>query len=46
VRIAFTCALNPNNAEFAAYLEKHGDGVHDVAFRVEDCKQTYELAVS
>lgn len=46
VLLAFTCALNPGNAEFAKYLETHGDGVHDIAFTVEDCRKTYELAVS
>jgi 4-hydroxyphenylpyruvate dioxygenase len=44
--LAFTCALNPGNTEFNKYLETHGDGVHDVAFTVEDCRKTYELAVS
>jgi 4-hydroxyphenylpyruvate dioxygenase-like putative hemolysin len=34
--LAFTCALNPGNTEFGKFLEKHGDGVHDVAFSVED----------
>eukprot|EP00331_Platyophrya_macrostoma_P031434 CAMPEP_0176448880 /NCGR_PEP_ID=MMETSP0127-20121128/26096_1 /TAXON_ID=938130 /ORGANISM="Platyophrya macrostoma, Strain WH" /LENGTH=387 /DNA_ID=CAMNT_0017836013 /DNA_START=26 /DNA_END=1189 /DNA_ORIENTATION=+ len=28
------------------HLLKHGDGVKDVAFEVEDCKKTYEVAVS
>lgn len=27
-------------------METHGDGVHDVAFLVENCRQTYEYAVS
>lgn len=46
VLLAFVCALNPGNVEFAKYLETHGDGVHDIAFTVEDCRKTYELAVS
>ena len=37
VLLAFTCALNPGNVEFGRYLELHGDGVHDIAFTVEDC---------
>lgn len=28
------------------HLTKHGDGVKDVGFEVEDCKKTYEVAVS
>lgn len=28
------------------HISKHGDGVKDVAFRVEDCRQVYEEAVS
>jgi len=38
--------LNPGNTEFAKYLEIHGDGVHDIAFEVEDARSMYELAVS
>ena len=44
--LAFTCALNPGNVEFGKYLEVHGDGVHDIAFKVEDVRKTYEIAVS
>ncbi|XP_062854259.1 4-hydroxyphenylpyruvate dioxygenase [Trichomycterus rosablanca] len=33
----FSSALNPNNKEMGAHLVKHGDGVKDVAFTVEDC---------
>lgn len=29
--------LNPGNEEMGAHLIKHGDGVKDVAFQVEDC---------
>ena len=28
------------------HLVKHGDGVKDVAFEVEDCKKAYDVAVS
>ena len=28
------------------HLLKHGDGVKDVGFEVEDCKKTYDVAVS
>lgn len=37
--------LNPGNAEFAQELEKHGDGVKDVAFLVDDARGIYEKAV-
>ncbi|XP_015273170.1 PREDICTED: 4-hydroxyphenylpyruvate dioxygenase [Gekko japonicus] len=30
-------ALNPGNQEMGEHLVKHGDGVRDVAFEVEDC---------
>ncbi|XP_074869057.1 4-hydroxyphenylpyruvate dioxygenase isoform X2 [Carettochelys insculpta] len=30
-------ALNPGNKEMGEHLVKHGDGVKDVAFEVEDC---------
>lgn len=37
--------LNPGNTAFAAELEKHGDGVKDVAFLVDDAAGIYEKAV-
>ncbi|XP_051966189.1 4-hydroxyphenylpyruvate dioxygenase [Xyrauchen texanus] len=33
----FESALNPGNEEMGEHLVKHGDGVKDVAFQVEDC---------
>ncbi|KAG7332051.1 hypothetical protein KOW79_003885 [Hemibagrus wyckioides] len=33
----FSSALNPGNKEMGEHLVKHGDGVKDVAFTVEDC---------
>lgn len=42
---AFTSPLNPGNEEFAKELEKHGDGVKDVAFRVDDATRVYTKAV-
>ncbi|XP_038618323.1 4-hydroxyphenylpyruvate dioxygenase [Tachyglossus aculeatus] len=33
----FSSALNPGNKEMGEHLVKHGDGVKDVAFQVEDC---------
>jgi len=46
VTYSFVSPLNPGNVEFAKELEKHGDGVKDVAFLVEDVKAIYEKAVS
>lgn len=42
----FTSALNPDNAEFTAHLGKHGDGVRDVAFTVDDATGIYNYAVA
>jgi len=42
----FVSPLNPGNSEFGKELEKHGDGVKDVAFLVEDARALYEKAVS
>uniref|UniRef100_A0A8C9UCY8 4-hydroxyphenylpyruvate dioxygenase n=1 Tax=Serinus canaria TaxID=9135 RepID=A0A8C9UCY8_SERCA len=33
----FSSALNPGNEEMGEHLVKHGDGVKDIAFEVEDC---------
>ncbi|KAI7813180.1 4-hydroxyphenylpyruvate dioxygenase [Triplophysa rosa] len=33
----FASALNPGNEEMGEHLVKHGDGVKDIAFQVEDC---------
>lgn len=33
----FESALNPGNEEIGEHLIKHGDGVKDIAFQVEDC---------
>ena len=43
---AFTSPLNPGDAEFGAHHEKHGDGVHDVAFQVDDARKIYENAIA
>ncbi|XP_049896211.1 4-hydroxyphenylpyruvate dioxygenase [Epinephelus moara] len=34
---AFESALNPGNEEMGQHMIKHGDGVKDIAFHVEDC---------
>ncbi|XP_035521910.1 4-hydroxyphenylpyruvate dioxygenase [Morone saxatilis] len=37
VIFAFESPLNPGNEEMGQHLVKHGDGVKDIAFQVEDC---------
>uniref|UniRef100_A0A9J7XTT2 4-hydroxyphenylpyruvate dioxygenase n=1 Tax=Cyprinus carpio carpio TaxID=630221 RepID=A0A9J7XTT2_CYPCA len=39
----FTSALNPGNKEMGDHLVKHGDGVKDVAFTVENCDFLVEV---
>jgi 4-hydroxyphenylpyruvate dioxygenase len=41
----FTSALNPDMAEISEHLAKHGDGVRDVAFTVDDATGIYNKAV-
>lgn len=43
---AFTSPLNPDMPEFSAHHAKHGDGVRDVAFTVDDATGIYNKAVS
>lgn len=47
--LVFVTPLN-NKSEFSkehsAHVEKHGDAVKDIAFTVEDCTHTYNVAVS
>ncbi len=38
--------MNPGNEEFAKELERHGDGIKDVAFHVDDAAGIYNKAVS
>jgi 4-hydroxyphenylpyruvate dioxygenase len=38
-------ALTPDH-EIAAFVKKHGEGVKDVALRVEDCEKAFREAVS
>jgi 4-hydroxyphenylpyruvate dioxygenase len=42
---AFTSPLNPDESEFSAHHAKHGDGVRDVAFTVDDAAGIYNKAV-
>ncbi len=49
VVIAFCSPLNIEtefSKEHSAHLTKHGDGVREVCFRVEDCEKTFNTAVS
>ncbi len=45
VVFAFTSPLNPGNEEFGAEIIRHGDGVKDVAFTVDDAAGIYNKAV-
>lgn len=40
----FQSPLNPGNREMGEHLIKHGDGVKDVAFQVEDCEFLFQKA--
>lgn len=37
--------LNPGDKEMTEHLDKHGDGVKDVAFTVDDSAGIYKKAV-
>ncbi|MBN3304254.1 4-hydroxyphenylpyruvate dioxygenase [Amia ocellicauda] len=37
IMYVFSSPLNPGNEEMGEHLMKHGDGVKDIAFTVEDC---------
>ena len=43
---ALQSPLNPGSTEFGAHMEKHGDGVRDIVFQVEDARKVFEHAVS
>ncbi|XP_068937546.1 4-hydroxyphenylpyruvate dioxygenase [Petaurus breviceps papuanus] len=40
----FSSALNPGNQEMGDHLVKHGDGVKDISFEVEDCDYIVQKA--
>ena len=44
VRLIFTGALGPDSP-IAGHVKMHGDGVHDVAFRVPDAEEAYRVAL-
>ncbi|KAJ3245536.1 hypothetical protein HDU77_009425 [Chytriomyces hyalinus] len=41
----FQSPLNPGNKAFDDFASKHGDGVKDVAFTVDDCRGIWKKAV-
>jgi 4-hydroxyphenylpyruvate dioxygenase len=41
----FQSPLNPDDKELGPHIIKHGDGVKDVAFNVEDCRAIFKRAV-
>jgi len=45
VKFVFQSALQPGNAEMGAHMQQHGDGVRDVAFRVNDCRKVFDECV-
>jgi 4-hydroxyphenylpyruvate dioxygenase len=44
-RFVFSTPLNPAGA-MSEHLRKHGDGVRDIAFEVEDADRSFDLALS
>jgi 4-hydroxyphenylpyruvate dioxygenase len=44
IRLVFTGALGPDSP-ITEHVRLHGDGVHDVAFRVPDAEEAYKNAV-
>jgi 4-hydroxyphenylpyruvate dioxygenase len=46
INFVFQSALNPGNDEIGDHVTKHGDGIKDIAFTVEDCRGIYQRAVS
>jgi 4-hydroxyphenylpyruvate dioxygenase len=41
IRFTFTTALQPDHP-FSEHVKKHGDGVHNVSFEVEDVEKIYQ----
>jgi 4-hydroxyphenylpyruvate dioxygenase len=44
LRFVFTCPLGPDGP-IADHVNRHGDGVRDIAFWVEDARQAFKTAV-
>ena len=45
VRLVFSTPLNGNN-ELAEHIRRHGDGVKDIAFHVDDAEACYEACIA
>ena len=45
IRMVFSTPLNGDN-ELAEHIRKHGDGVKDIAFHVDDAKSCYEACIA
>ena len=45
VRLVFSTPLNGNNG-LAEHIRRHGDGVKDIAFHVDDAKACYEACIA
>lgn len=45
IKLVFVSPLNPGNQEMGLHMIKHGDGVKDIAFQVEDLEAIFEVAV-
>ncbi|NES21191.1 MAG: 4-hydroxyphenylpyruvate dioxygenase [Symploca sp. SIO3E6] len=46
VTLIVSSALPPDNDTFNAHIACHGDAVRDIAFRVTECKSTYDQAIT
>src|SRR3989338_2730287 len=46
VTLVVVSSLDPTDAAFGEQLRKHGDGVKDVAFEVDDCRGIVAAAVA
>mmetsp|Transcript_3105 Transcript_3105/g.6437 ORF Transcript_3105/g.6437 Transcript_3105/m.6437 type:complete len:383 (-) Transcript_3105:38-1186(-) len=46
IRLAFTSPLNPGEEVVNEHIKKHGDGVYDVAFSVDDARGIWLKATS
>ena len=45
IRMVFSTPLNSSNA-LSEHIQKHGDGVKDIAFHVDDAKSCYEACIA
>ena len=44
IRLVLTTPMGPEG-EMAAHIQKHGDGVRDLAFWVDDARDAYQKAI-